>query len=115
MKTKAPIILFQLLFANTLVFAHGDIKFHLQLSLEMADAKGVVALVEDKADFEYGDGRVSKTTIELKTALESFFKENPPQSFQFTNHGYFKDQKRHMEGIYITKSGKKFQLYFEAV
>lgn len=95
--------------------AHGDIKFHLQLSMQSNDARGIAAYVEEAIVFEYKNTQSVKGKADVEKILSSFFSQNKYKAFSINNHGTFKNGIRHMEGIYETTNHQKFQVYFEAV
>ncbi len=99
--------------ANAVV--HGDIKFHLQLSMQTNDAKGIAAYIEDAIVFEHQNTSGTKTKAEVEKALIVFFAKNKYKAFKIDNQGTFKNLTRHMEGIYETTNNQKFHVYFEAV
>jgi hypothetical protein len=115
-KYLIPILLFTL-FASNKATAHGDIKFHLQLAMQMGDAKGIAATMEDEPEItlEYLDKREKKSKIELEKVMSTFFAENKPDSFVITHNGQFQNGVRHMTGIFINTKGEKFEIYFEAM
>lgn len=98
------------------MLSHGDIKFHLELAMQMGDAKGVAATMEHRQDIilEYKDVKEKKTKVQLEKVMEVFFKENKPKSYTITHQGNYKDGTRHMEGTYTSVTGKQFQVDFEA-
>jgi hypothetical protein len=95
--------------------AHGDIKFHLQLSMQSNDARGIASYVEEAISFEYKNTRSVKGKADVEKILTSFFSQNKYKAFAISNQGTFKNGIRHMEGIYETTNNQKFQVYFEAV
>ena len=97
------------------VWFHGDIKFHLQLSMQANDAKGVAACMEDAITFEYQNTSATKNKAGVEKALIGFFAKYKCKSFKIDNQGYFNNRTRHMEGIYESINKHKFQVYFEAV
>ncbi len=100
---------------TAIALVHGDIKFHLQLSMQTNDAKGIAAYVEDAIPFEYQNTITTKNKAGVEKELKSFFAQNRYKSFKIDNQGTFKNLTRHMEGIYETINKQKFQVYFEAV
>ena len=93
---------------------HGDIKFHIELAMQMADAKGVAATMEDEPEIilEYKDSSQNITKAALEKLMVGFFAENQPQSFSITHQGLFQNGVRHMTGTYVSTKGIRFEVYF---
>lgn len=100
---------------TTNAWLHGDIKYHLQLSMQTNDAKGIAAYVEDAIAFEYKNIRFTKNKAGVEKALNEFFAQNKCGSFKIEHQGTYANLTRHMEGIFEALNKQKFQVYFEAV
>jgi hypothetical protein len=99
------------------IFAHGDIKFHLQLAMQVGDAKGIAATMEDHPEItlEYMDVKQQQSKLGLEKKMQEFFAVNKPDSFSITHNGQFQNGVRHMTGIFINTKGERFEIYFEAI
>jgi hypothetical protein len=102
---------------STNISAHGDIKFHLQLAMQVGDAHGIAATMEDEPEItlEYMDVKQKQTKQGLEKKMQEFFSANKPDSFSIMHNGQFQNGVRHMTGIFINTKGERFEVYFEAV